>query len=146
MGCASTRQAAFAAATLANTPAFSPSVTHGKVIKVYDGDTITIAAPVVGVDGLFRFRVRLAGIDTPELRGASAAEKAMAVRARDALASQLPDDMMVTLTEVDASDKYGRLLARVWVGRLCLNAWMLEQRHAKAYDGKAKSVWVCDAC
>ena len=40
----------------------------GQVIKVYDGDTITIAAymPYIDSSPLFRFSVRLNGIDTPK--------------------------------------------------------------------------------
>ena len=44
----------------------------GRVIKVYDGDTITIAARLPYDDSqLYRFSVRLNGIDAPEIKGKS---------------------------------------------------------------------------
>ena len=55
---------------------FIPPITQGQVIKVYDGDTITIAAKLP-YDGspLYRFSVRLLGIDTPEIKGKTPEEK-----------------------------------------------------------------------
>ena len=47
---------------------FLPDVTIGKVIKVYDGDTITIATKLSGVGPIYKFNVRMLGIDTPEKR------------------------------------------------------------------------------
>ena len=44
---------------------YIPELTHGKVVKVYDGDTITIASQLPGSSTLYRFSIRLAGIDTP---------------------------------------------------------------------------------
>ena len=48
---------------------FVPPITRGRVIKVYDGDTITIASklPFKG-SHLYRFGVRLLGMDAPEMK------------------------------------------------------------------------------
>ena len=55
-----------------DTTPFVYPIRYGKVIKVYDGDTITIAARLPNTDGpIYRFSVRLNGIDTPEIRGKS---------------------------------------------------------------------------
>jgi len=69
-----------------DTLAFIPPVKFGKVIKVYDGDTITIAArlPFEG-SPIYRFSVRLAGIDSAEIKGGSKNETEIAKIARDAL-------------------------------------------------------------
>ena len=55
--------------------------------KVYDGDTITIASKVPGLldSPIYKFSVRLNGIDTPEIKGRNEEEKSIAVKARDAL-------------------------------------------------------------
>jgi endonuclease YncB( thermonuclease family) len=50
-----------------------PDIKYGQVIKVYDGDTITIATPLFNGDEVphietYRFNIRLRGINTPELR------------------------------------------------------------------------------
>ena len=43
---------------------YIPNVTYGKVIKVYDGDTITIACKMPFDNSpIYRFSVRIAGID-----------------------------------------------------------------------------------
>jgi endonuclease YncB( thermonuclease family) len=53
-----------------DTDEFIPPVNKGIVIKVYDGDTITIASKLpIKNSPLYRFSVRLAGIDTPEMHG-----------------------------------------------------------------------------
>jgi endonuclease YncB( thermonuclease family) len=54
-----------------------------KVGKVYDGDTVTVAflrngSPV-------KIQCRLEGLDTPELHSSDVREKALAMKARDAL-------------------------------------------------------------
>lgn len=122
---------------LHTTPFVAP-ITKGRVIKVYDGDTITIAAklPRTANSPLYRFSVRLNGIDTPELKTKNEVEKRVALFARDALAAKiLYRD--VYLKEVK-TEKYGRLLAEVWLENECLNDWMITQRFAVEYDGGTK--------
>jgi hypothetical protein len=54
------------------TTAFTPPISGGQVIKVYDGDSITIAGYLPMYNSpLFRFSVRLNGIDTAEIKGKS---------------------------------------------------------------------------
>ena len=112
-------------------------ITQGNVIKVYDGDTITIAArlPYKG-SLLYRFSVRLNGIDTPEIRGKNEDEKQCAQLAKKAL-SDIILGKTVQLREVK-TEKYGRLLADVYFGNLCLNRWMIEEKYAVEYDGGTK--------
>jgi len=48
---------------------YIPSITCGKVIKVYDGDTITIATKLPYESSpIYRFSVRINGIDCPEMK------------------------------------------------------------------------------
>lgn len=125
--------------TYSNTVPFVPPITSGKVIKVYDGDTITIASKLSNVsDIIYRFPVRLNGIDTPEIKGKTITEKELAKKARDAL-SVLIMDKIVTLKNV-STEKYGRLLADVYLGDLCLNEWMLTNNYAVKYDGGTKII------
>ena len=79
---------------------FTYPITSGHVIKVYDGDTITIASKMPYENSsLFRFSVRLNGIDTPEIKSKNKNEKALAILARDSL-SQLIMNKNVTLQNV----------------------------------------------
>ena len=128
-------------ATYDNLQPFIPEIRRGKVVRVYDGDTITIAAKIV-IDGkeiakLHRFNVRLRGIDSPELRTTNSRERALAVQSRDKLASFIMSEM-VTLENV-AYDKYGRILAVVKTkDGIDISEWMLENNLAVKYNGGTK--------
>lgn len=73
------------ASTVRKAKAFIPDVYYGKVIKVYDGDTITIATRLSGKGTIYKFSVRLLGIDTPEMRSKVPEHKKVAVLAKNAL-------------------------------------------------------------
>ena len=129
-----------------DTVEFVPPIHGGVVIKVYDGDTITVASPLDGARCcsppplMYRFRVRLRGIDTPEIKGGSSDEKALAVIARDALSAQILGKE-VELRNL-GTEKYGRILADVYLNHVHMNQWMLDQGYANPYDGGTKSVQV----
>lgn len=88
----------------------APNDTRGaQVERVVDGDTV-----VVRIDGE-RERVRLLRIDTPELARDDRPAECLADRAAAALRALLPAGTTVELaTDVEARDRFGRLLAHVW--------------------------------
>lgn len=113
---------------------------RGKVIKVYDGDTITIAAKLLYLENspIYRFSIRLRGIDTPEIKTKSLIEKEFAEKAQHAL-SDLILHKIVYLTDV-GMDKYGRVLANVYYEKINISKWMLEKGYAVEYNGKTKQI------
>ena len=116
---------------------FIPPIDFGKVIKVYDGDTITIAAKLPNTLGpIYRFSVRLIGIDSPEIKGSTFKEKELAIISRNML-SQLIMGKIVYLRNV-SMEKYGRILADVYLGDLHVNDWMIKNGYAIPYDGGTK--------
>ena len=120
-----------------NTILFKVPIQSGKVIKVYDGDSITIAAKLPYDDSkYYRFSVRLNGIDTPEIKGKNEDEKEAAKNAREAL-SKLILNKKVILKNVD-NEKYGRILADVYLGEIHINDWLIQERYAVRYDGGTK--------
>ena len=120
-----------------DTTPFTMPITGGQVIKVYDGDSITIAAHLpIEKSPLFRFSVRLNGIDTPEIRGKNEDEKAAAKEARDAL-SNLILHKVIILKNV-GTEKYGRILADVYLDDLCINEWLIKENYAVKYNGGTK--------
>ena len=120
-----------------DTTAFTMPITGGQVIKVYDGDSITIAAYLpMDSSPLFRFSVRLNGIDTPEIKGKNEDEKTAAKAARDAL-SKLILHKEIVLKNV-GTEKYGRILADVYLDDLCVNDWLIKEHYAVKYDGGTK--------
>lgn len=87
---------------------------------VADGDTFRC------VDGR---RVRLIGIDSPESR-----QQPYGARARSALLEMLPSAATVRLeTDVVPVDRYGRLLAYVWLGPMLVNEAMVRDGWAVLY-------------
>ena len=103
---------------------------------MYDGDTITIATFLY--DNPYRFSVRLNGIDTPEMKITS--EKDRAIIARDELRKRVMNQI-VTLRNISL-EKYGRILADVYLGDECMNTWMLDHGYAKPYHGGHKESWI----
>lgn len=121
-----------------NTIPFVPPIKSGYVIKVYDGDTITIAAKMPYMNSpIYRFSVRLLGIDCPEIKSKSLVEKELAINARDVLSSKIMRKSVV-LHNVTL-EKYGRLLADVYCEGIHINQWMLDNKLALPYDGGKKT-------
>jgi endonuclease YncB( thermonuclease family) len=120
-----------------NTLPFVPPINVGKVIRVYDGDTFTMISKLPYTEGpIYRFSVRMNGIDSPEIKGKTNNEKELAKQSRDAL-SNLILGKIVTLKNI-TTEKYGRILADVYMGNLCVNDWMLINKYAVKYDGGTK--------
>jgi endonuclease YncB( thermonuclease family) len=128
-----------------NTIAFVPPITCGKVVKVYDGDTITVASKLPHMEEpVYRFSVRLSGIDTPEINGKTDIEKEMAIIARDTL-HNLIFGKMVYFKNV-STEKYGRILADVYCDNLHINSWMLKNNFAVPYFGGSKVPFINTIC
>jgi len=123
-------------------PSFIPPIAKGKVLKVYDGDTFTIVTKLYKTDQVYQFQVRLNGLDTAELKGTKDKVKKMSIIARDKL-SELIFNKVVSFKNI-SYDKYGRLLADVFINDINVNKWMLDNNLALSYDGGHKddpNVW-----
>ena len=120
-----------------DTEPFIPPITHGKVIKVYDGDTITIAAMLPYENSIiYRFSVRINGIDCPEIRTKDKDEKRCALMAKNLIIEKAMDKI-VSLENVQ-TEKYGRILADVICDGESLSELLLNARLAIKYDGGTK--------
>ena len=122
-----------------DTVEFTFPIQGGRVIKVYDADTITIATKLpFETSKLYRIAVRLNGIDAPEIKGKgiSDEEKEMAIKARD-FVSNLVMNKYIKLENIK-NEKYGRILADVYIGNTHLNQLLLDERYAVKYDGGTK--------
>ena len=94
-----------------NTAPYVPEIRKGRVIKVYDGDTITIATRLSYWGPVYRFSVRLRVIDAKEIHSKNPEEKESAIKARDRLRSLTLDK--IVLIKNRSQEKYGRVLATV---------------------------------
>ena len=116
---------------------FVPNITSGHVIKIYDGDTITIASKLPHAESpLYRFQVRLRGIDCPEIKGDTEDEEKIALFAKKEI-EKLVLQKPIILKNV-GTEKYGRLLADVYINNIFINDYMIKQRLAVKYDGRKK--------
>jgi micrococcal nuclease len=116
---------------------FIPPINNGKVIKIYDGDTITIISKLPYPNSpLYKFSVRLLGIDCPEIKGKDESERECAQLAKNEL-TELVMDKIITLENVQ-TEKYGRLLADVYLNSIHINDYLLKKRLAVKYDGTSK--------
>jgi len=104
-----------------------------RCVQVIDGDTLDLDIDL-GFFVTLRQRVRLRGIDTPELRGK---DKERAVAARTEVTIWTDGVELLIRTELDKADKYGRLLAEIWVDGLAtsLSDHLVERGLARRYDG-----------
>jgi endonuclease YncB( thermonuclease family) len=119
---------------------FTIPITGGYVIKVYDGDTITIASKLPFDNSpIYRFSVRLAGIDTPEIKGKTEKEKNMAIDAKNKLELMIINKYV--LLKNITTEKYGRILADVYLEDIHINKLMIDQNLAVKYDGGKKPKW-----
>jgi endonuclease YncB( thermonuclease family) len=121
---------------------YIPEINYGKVVKVYDGDTITIVTLLFNGDvspksKLYKFNVRIFGIDTPELKTKNVDEKELGIKAKNAL-SDLILDKVVKLENV-SYDKYGRILCNVLLDNVNVSEWLVSNNHAVVYNGGTKT-------
>lgn len=101
---------------------------------VYDGDTITVDIDLGMNIWQREQKIRLLGINTPEMRGA---DKVAGAAARDYLRSLVLNGEIIVRTVKDKHEKYGRLLGEIWIeldGReVNVNRMLLEGGYAVPY-------------
>jgi len=126
---------------------FSAQDLEVKYLRNYDGDTFYVEIP-----DLKRYdrrkklaifwediSVRIAGIDTPEIRGSKCAkEKKLALKAKKELNNALQSARHIKLKNVQKG-KYFRLLADVLVDGESVSKILMKKKLAIAYDGGTKT-------
>ena len=110
-----------------------------QVLKVVDGDTID-ADIDLGFDISLTKRVRLSGVDTPESRTTDLKEKTLGLEVKEWLKKNLDGKKNILIkTELpDSTEKYGRILGRLYVDDVCLNDCMISEGYAWEYSGGTK--------
>ena len=114
-------------------------VSVSRIIKVIDGDTFRVdineLPDIIGKN----IRIRILGIDAPEINGKCAFEKELAIKARDFVQILLDNADSVILKNLDRGNFF-RLLAEVIVDGKNLGELLIAKDLAVRYQGK-KSFW-----
>lgn len=111
------------------------------VTDVYDGDTITCIVDCGFNLGIQKTKIRLYGINTPELRGE---DREIGIYVRDELRKKILHKHIYLKTIKDKTGKYGRFLGKIYIKEenkdnkesedyLCINDWLLENNYAVVY-------------
>ncbi|MHC3995732.1 thermonuclease family protein [Thiomicrolovo sp. ZZH C-3] len=114
------------------------SATVAEVTSIYDGDTFraNIAGfpPIVGE----RMGVRVAGIDTAEMKGKCSQEKQLAREAKQFAVAMLRGGQHIELRHMKRG-KYFRVVAEVYVDGRSLSDALIAKGLAVRYDGGKKT-------
>lgn len=105
------------------------SVDNFNVMRVIDGDTFVVA------DGSPKgVKVRLIGVDAPETRNSGKRKIGFYGKEAKEYLHKLIDGKQVRLAyDAGKRDRYGRLLAYVYVGNLFINADLVKKGYAQVY-------------
>jgi len=123
----------------------------GKVIKVYDGDTLWVAINIHYK--IFKFKVRMLGYDSPEMKPRlNIPNREQEIQAAKKAKKYIEDLVLnkKVLVEFSKYDKYGRPLCKLYINKcvfcsrikLCVNDLMLENGHGYEYNGGKKKSFV----
>jgi micrococcal nuclease len=93
-----------------------------KVVRVIDGDTFVIEGDI---------RVRLIGMDTPEMKNKNKTIDCFAQEATNKLTSLISGKGVVLVKDVSETDKYGRLLRYVYLGDEMINDTLVKEGYAR---------------
>ena len=106
------------------------------ITSVYDGDTVTADIDLGMKIWLRSERLRLWGIDTPELNRGT--KRQAARQTRDFLRSQILGQKVIIKTIRDRKGKYGRYLAVIYKGQVNINDLMISESYARRYKARRK--------
>ena len=117
------------------------TITSDQVVEVYDGDTYKINLPTQHPIFGNELSIRLAGVDTPEMKGTSGEVKALAMQAREVAENVLKGADKIELRNPQRG-KFFRVVAETWIDGESLADILKAKGLAKDYDGDGpRPVW-----
>jgi micrococcal nuclease len=130
-------------ATIKNIPYCTYDFNRAKVIKVYDGDSVTIAAKYF--NKICKFEVRIVGIDCDEIKGGTSETKYNGKLAKsfvtDMILNKIVDIGILNGRVFEGKvikEKYGRLLAVIKVDGKSVADELIRVGLARPYNGGTK--------
>jgi len=112
-----------------------------EVTKIVDGDTIDVIIDL-GFDIMYRSRVRLFGIDTPESRTRNTEEKVRGLLSKNFLKEHLKSSKKIVIKthKGEETGKFGRILGEIFIDGININQKMCDEGYAVAYYGQNKQL------
>lgn len=110
---------------LVSVAAAAPRPLEGVVVKIIDGDTIHVRT-AERIE-----KIRYIGINTPEIHHPTRGEEPGGRDASEANRRLVAGRHVRLELDVQSRDRYGRLLAYVWVGETMINAELVRQGYAQ---------------
>lgn len=96
---------------------------RAELVRVIDGDTLEIRIDT-GFGDTHRERIRLLGVDAPEVVGAT---RAAGLETARRLAEFLRGRELVVVTEMERVDGFRRFLGTVWADGTNINQWLVAE-------------------
>lgn len=125
-----------------NTETYYGNLYDVKYVTNYDGDTVTFNIPYLHSIVGDHINVRVAGVDTPEIKGRCLKEKVLAKQAQKEVQKILTHAHKISLNNIKRG-KYFRIIANVIVDGQDLSTILLNKHMAVPYDGGHKSFDWC---
>lgn len=107
------------------------------ILKVVDGDTVDLSLDL-GFYVTVVQRIRLDGLDTPEMHSKDVNEKKLAQEAKQFIEKWLSENKDLTV-KTKKDDKYGRMLGEIFCNGKSLNKILTDMGYAWEYDGTTKN-------
>ena len=107
---------------------------NAKIINIVDGDTIDLFIDL-GFDIHHEIRLRLNGIDAPEIRTKDLEEKKLGLEAKEYIQKlcEKYNYKCTVKTIKDKKGKYGRYLGDIYFGDESLSLLLISEGYAKKY-------------
>jgi len=120
-----------------------------KIVSVYDGDTCNAIFRLSDTQPFYNYKVRLTGIDTPEMKPPVTTPNRDQIIAKAKLARDFIKEKTCNqhvMLELQGLDKYGRVLAKIYLStrptpESCINTLLINAGLAYDYDGGTKKEW-----
>ena len=110
------------------TVVFIPPIKKGRVVQIYDVNTLIIATKIPEVSNkTYRFTIDIKGIKVPSTRSRNKYEKRFAKEAREYLNTFCLNDIVELRNIICEGD---RLKADIYCGYICLGKWLENMGYA----------------
>jgi len=121
----------------------SVNISPNSIKYIYDGDTITIKCLKEFKCENDSLKIRIMGVDTPEIKAECRSEIILARKAKQYTVNfvRMTSDIVLTYDKSNKYDRYGRLLAYISVDGQDLSESLINNNLGRRYNGGKRLSW-----